>query len=60
MTAASMQRDVKGIHDISLCQVTTGSSESTALNNTVQGEPIAGVYKYDVIKQTYLLSSQEK
>lgn len=41
-------------------RVTPGSSESTALNNTVQGEPIARVYKYDVIKQTYLLGSQQK
>ncbi len=37
-----------------------GSSESTALNNTVLDEPIVWVYKYDVIKQTYLLDSQEK
>lgn len=55
-----IQRDVQDIRDLSLCQVTTGSSESTALNNTVRGEAIARLYKYDVIKQTYLLGSQEK
>lgn len=57
VTTASVQQDVQEIHNLSLCRITP---ESTALNNTVQDKPIAWVYKYDVIKQTYLLGSQEK
>lgn len=56
-TTAAVQQEVQEMHNLPCCWVTTGG---TALNNTARGEPIAWLYKYDVIKHTYLLDSREK